>query len=92
MDYANPNVDYADLLRLPQNGSKPAIARGGGVCMAGGMGLLCMTDMAVAADHGMPPIEFDAKADWLIGRIVDKSPTPIRRGNTPCAPLPGSSD
>ncbi|HBY25695.1 MAG TPA: enoyl-CoA hydratase, partial [Bradyrhizobium sp.] len=110
-----------------------AIARVGGVCMAGGMGLLCMTDMAVAADgviFGLPEVkvgvfpmqvlsllqsiapprlvnewsltgepfdakaaqaagllnyvvpaaELDAKVDWLIGRIVDKSPTAIRRG------------
>ena len=35
---------------VSQNATKPAIARVGGVCMAGGMGLLCMTDMAVAAD------------------------------------------
>jgi enoyl-CoA hydratase/carnithine racemase len=101
--------------------------------MAGGMGLLCMTDMAVAADHVIfglpevkvgvfpmqvlsllqsiapprlvnewaltgepfdakaaqgagllnyvvPAVELDAKVDWLIGRIVDKSPTAIRRG------------
>jgi len=40
------------LCRPAQAGAectKPAIARVGGVCMAGGMGLLCMTDMAVAA-------------------------------------------
>jgi enoyl-CoA hydratase/carnithine racemase len=124
MDFSRPNVDYADLLRLSQNATKPAIARVGGVCMAGGMGLLCMTDMAVAADHvnfGLPEVksllqsmvpprlvsewaltgepfdartahaagllnyvvpaaELDAKVDWLIGRIVDKSPTAIRRG------------
>ena len=133
MDFAKPNVDYADLLRLSQNATKPSIARVGGVCMAGGMGLLCMTDMAVAADHVMfglpevkvgvfpmqvmallqdiapkrliaewsltgepfdaqtakaagllnhvvPPADLDAKVDWLIGRLVDKSPTAIRRG------------
>src|SRR6201995_5062445 len=60
MDFAKPNVDYADLLRLSQNATKPAIARVGGVCMAGGMGLLCMTDMAVAADHvifGLPEVK-----------------------------------
>jgi methylglutaconyl-CoA hydratase len=132
-DFSKPNGDYADLLRLSQNSTKPAIARVGGVCMAGGMGLLCMTDMAVAADHaifGLPEVkvgvfpmqvlsllqaiapprlinewaltgepfdanaalaagllnhvvpatELDAKVDWLIGRIVDKSPTAIRRG------------
>jgi methylglutaconyl-CoA hydratase len=125
MDFARPNVDYADLLRLSQSATKPSIARLGGVCMAGGMGLLCMTDMAVAADRVMfglpevkvgvfpiqvmsllqsiaprrlvnewaktalaaglinyvvPAAELDAKVDWLIGRIVDKSPTAIRRG------------
>src|SRR3954469_6347241 len=132
-DFSRPNVDYADLLRLAQNATKPAIARVGGVCMAGGMGLLCMTDMAVSADHvifglpevkvgvfpmqvmsllqsiapprlgnewalagepfgaktapaagllnhGVPTAELDAKLEWLIGRIVDKSPTAIRRG------------
>jgi methylglutaconyl-CoA hydratase len=60
MDFSRPNADYADLLRLSQNATKPAIARVGGVCMAGGMGLLCMTDMAVAADHvvfGLPEVK-----------------------------------
>ena len=60
MDFSRPNVDYADLLRLSQNATKPSIARVGGVCMAGGMGLLCMTDMAVAADHvifGLPEVK-----------------------------------
>jgi len=133
MDFSRPNVDYADLLRLAQKSTKPAIARVGGVCMAGGMGLLCMTDMAVAADHvmfGLPEVkvgvfpmqvmsllqgiapprlvnewaltgepfdartaqaagllnyivpagQLDAKLDWLIGRLIDKSPTAIRRG------------
>src|SRR5437016_11307719 len=59
-DFSRPNVDYADLLRLSQNATKPSIARVGGVCMAGGMGLLCMTDMAVAADHvmfGLPEVK-----------------------------------
>src|ERR1700690_746040 len=52
-DFSRPNGGYADLLRLSQNATKPSIARVGGVCMAGGMGLLCMTDMAVAAGHVM---------------------------------------
>ena len=132
-DFSRPNVDYADLLRLSQSATKPAIARVNGVCMAGGMGLLCMTDLAVAADHvlfGLPEVkigvfpmqvmsllqqiaprrmiqewaltgepfdaraaleagllnyvapgaELDGKVDWLVSRIVDKSPTAIRRG------------
>ena len=28
----------------------------------------------------VPQAELDAKLDWLIGRITDKSPTAIRRG------------
>ena len=132
-DLARPNVDYADMLREAQNATLPSIARVNGVCMAGGMGLLCMTDLAVAADgalfglpevkigvfpmqvlsllqnlaprrlvhewcvtgepfgaveaqaaglvnHVVPASELDAKTDWLIQRIVDKSPTAIRRG------------
>lgn len=132
-DLAKPNSDYADLLRLAQNATKPSIARVNGVCMAGGMGLLCMTDMAVATDtavfglpevkvgvfpmqvlsllqvtvprrivnewcltgepfdaaeakaaglvnHLAPAAELDAKVDWLVGRLTDKSPTAIRRG------------
>src|SRR3981189_2308541 len=49
-DFAKPNVDYAALLRLAQAAAKPSIARVNGVCMAGGMGLLCMTHMAGAGD------------------------------------------
>ena len=132
-DLSRPNVDYADLLREAQNATLPTIARVNGSCMAGGMGLLCMTDMAVAADHaqfGLPEVkvgvfpmqvmsllqdlaprrrvrewalsgeafgagealdagllnyvvpaaELDAKVDWLLGRIIDKSPSAIRRG------------
>lgn len=59
-DFAKPNVDYADMLRLAQGATKPSIARINGACMAGGMGLLAMTDMAVAADHvafGLPEVK-----------------------------------
>jgi enoyl-CoA hydratase/carnithine racemase len=132
-DTSKPTVDYADLLREVQGATLPSIARVNGTCMAGGMGLLCMTDMAVAADHALfglpevkvgvfpmqvmsllqlvaprrkvrewvlsgepfgaaealgaglvnhvvPAAELDAKVEWLLGRIVDKSPTAIRRG------------
>jgi enoyl-CoA hydratase/carnithine racemase len=132
-DFSRPNSDYADLLRLAQNAAKPSLARVNGACMAGGMGLLAMTDMAVASDdatfglpevkvglfpmqvlsllqriapprliaewaitgesfdasaareaglvnHVVPAAELDAKVDWLIQRIADKSPTAIRRG------------
>jgi methylglutaconyl-CoA hydratase len=38
----------------------PLLARVNGACMAGGMGLLCMADLAVAADHslfGLPEVK-----------------------------------
>jgi methylglutaconyl-CoA hydratase len=132
-DLSRPNLDYADMLRAAQNATKPTIARVNGVCMAGGIGLLCMTDMAVAADnvvfglpevkvgvfpmqvlsllqsiapprlvrewcftgepftaseakdagllnHVVPAAELDAKVEWLVARLIDKSPTAIRRG------------
>lgn len=132
-DLSKPNVDYADLLREAKAATLPTIARVNGACMAGGMGLLCMTDLAVAADdvnfglpevkvgvfpmqvmsllqnlvprrivhewalsgepfsaaealrcglinHIAPAAELDAKVEWLLNRIVDKSPTGIRRG------------
>jgi enoyl-CoA hydratase/carnithine racemase len=31
-------------------------------------------------NYVVPAAELDAKIDWLIGRLVDKSPTAIRRG------------
>jgi enoyl-CoA hydratase/carnithine racemase len=132
-DLSRPSVDYADLLRDAQNATLPIVVRVNGACMAGGMGLLCMADMAVAADHALfglpevkvglfpmqvlsllqelvprrivrewaltgepfsaeearqaglvnhvvPAAELDARTHWLLGRIVDKSPTAIRRG------------
>src|SRR6202162_5320967 len=78
MDFAKPNVDYADLLRLSQNATKPAIARVGGVCMTGGMGLLCMTDMPFGADHavfGLPEVKvgvFPMQVMSLLQSIVPR--------------------
>jgi methylglutaconyl-CoA hydratase len=133
LDVSHPNSPFADLLRQAHNATVPAIARVNGVCMAGGMGLLCMTDMAVATDSALfglpevkvgvfpmqvlsllqnlaprrlvrewamsgepfsaaeakeagllnyvvPAVGLDAKVDWLVARIADKSPVAIRRG------------
>ncbi|MCC5859525.1 MAG: enoyl-CoA hydratase/isomerase family protein [Ectothiorhodospiraceae bacterium] len=132
-DHAWPNAPYADLIRYARSVTLPIVARVNGVCMAGGMGLLCMTDMAVAAEdvtfglpevkvgvfpmqvlsllqrlvperivrewcltgepfdalearthglinHVVPAAELDEKVDWLLGRLVNKSPTAIRHG------------
>jgi methylglutaconyl-CoA hydratase len=59
-DLSQPNIDYADMLREAQNATLPSIARINGICMAGGLGLLCMTDMAIAADNalfGLPEVK-----------------------------------
>lgn len=132
-DFSRPGVDYADLLREAQAATLPIVARVNGSCMAGGVGLLCMADLAVAADHALfglpevklglfpmqvlsvlqdlvprrtvrewaltgepftaheaqraglvnhvvPAAELDVKTQWLLGRLVDKSPTALRRG------------
>jgi len=132
-DLSRPNADYADLLREAQNATLPLLVRINGSCMAGGMGLLCMADLAVAAEHavfGLPEVklglfpmqvlsllqdiaprrkvrewalsgepfgaaealaagllnhvvpaaELDAKVAWLLARLVDKSPSAMRRG------------
>jgi len=130
-DYSEPIGQLAQLLRMAKASNVPLIARVNGACMAGGMGLLSMCDMAVAASHavfGLPEVkvglfpaqvlsvlqhliprrklaemcltgeplssaealEFglvnyvddnvDAKLQWLLERLLDKSPGAIRRG------------
>lgn len=132
-DPSRPHLAYADLLRQAWACTTPMIARINGHCLAGGMGLFGMCDLAVAADHanfGLPEVkigvfpaqvlsvlqhlvgprllaemcltgepidahraeriglvnyvvpaaELDAKTDWLVGRVVEKSPTANRRG------------
>ncbi|UYO55985.1 enoyl-CoA hydratase/isomerase family protein [Rhodopseudomonas palustris] len=76
-DFSKPNVDYADLLRLAQNATKPSIARINGTCMAGGMGLLCMTDMAVAADNaqfGLPEVKVGVFPMQVMSLLQDIAP------------------
>lgn len=132
-DFSKIEDPFANLLRRAKNLKIPLIARVNGHCVAGGMGLLGMCDMAVSVDSakfGMPEVkvgvfpmmimsvlqgiipvrklyelaltgepiaagealdlgllnyavpraELDAKLEWLITRLLDKSPTAIRRG------------
>lgn len=124
---------YVQFARSVRKFSKPLIARVNGDALAGGLGVLSLCDLAVAADHarfGLPEVriglfpvlivaslrrliprriltemavtgeffdaaaaremglvnhvvpgdELDAKVDWLVDRILDKSPTAVRRG------------
>jgi enoyl-CoA hydratase/carnithine racemase len=133
-DYSEPHGHLAQLLRVAKASTIPLIARVNGACMAGGMGLMSMCDMAVSASHavfGLPEVkvgvfpaqvlsvlqhliprrklaemcitgepitaaqaleyhlvnyvsdegsDLDAKLQWLLDRLLDKSPAAIRRG------------
>jgi enoyl-CoA hydratase/carnithine racemase len=133
VDFSRPRHYIVDLFKRLQECTLPVIARVNGHVMAGGFGLLCACDMAVAADdirigttesrigvtpmmilpfmlrvlpprrlqemcitgeqfsvqealewgvvnYVVPRAELDAKLDWLLARITDKSPTAIRLG------------
>lgn len=59
-DYAEPVSNYANLLRAGRKATVPVIGRVGGFCLAGGMGLLAICDMAVAssdAKFGLPEVK-----------------------------------
>ncbi|MEJ1172278.1 enoyl-CoA hydratase-related protein [Variovorax sp. CCNWLW235] len=130
-DYAEPHQGFANLFRQARQSTVPLIARVNGACMAGGMGIMGMCDMAVASSQavfGLPEVkvglfpaqvlsvlgnllprrvlaemcitgepitaaqaleyrlvnhvsdDLDATVDWLLGRLLDKSPAAIRRG------------
>jgi enoyl-CoA hydratase/carnithine racemase len=130
-DYSEPHGHLAQVLRVARASTIPLIARVNGACMAGGMGLMSMCDMAVASSHavfGLPEVkvgvfpaqvlsvlqhliprrvlvemcitgepitsaqaleyglvnyvadDVDAKLQWLLERLLDKSPAAIRRG------------
>jgi enoyl-CoA hydratase/carnithine racemase len=133
VDFSRPRHYVVDLFKRLQECTLPVVARVNGHVMAGGFGLLCACDMAIAADdirigttesrigvtpmmilpymmrilpprrlqemcitgeqftardalewgvlnYAVPRSELDAKTDWLLSRIVDKSPTAIRLG------------
>jgi len=62
-DYSACHTSYAELLRQANRLEVPLLARVNGHVMAGGMGLLSMCDMAVAADDvrfGLPEVKIGA--------------------------------
>lgn len=59
-DFATPRSDYGNLLRAADECPLPIVAAVNGACVAGGMGLLSMVDLAVAVDHakfGLPEVK-----------------------------------
>lgn len=77
-DHSVPTTKYADLLRAGHASNTPIIARVNGHCLAGGMGLLAMADLAVAASHakfGLPEVKigmFAMQVASLLMQIVPK--------------------
>ena len=53
IDFSQPRSAYADLMRKTQDCPLPTLAVVNGACVAGGMGLLAMVDMAIAAESAM---------------------------------------
>lgn len=59
-DYAEPVSNYAAMLRAARATTVPIVGRINGFCLAGGMGLLAVCDMAVAshtAKFGLPEVK-----------------------------------
>jgi enoyl-CoA hydratase/carnithine racemase len=55
-----PTTDFGRAARVVRTASVPLIARVNGACVAGGMGLLGLCDLAIAADHarfGLPEVK-----------------------------------
>ncbi len=143
-DYSQPISNYANMLRAARRTTVPVIGRINGFCLAGGMGLLAICDMAVASSNakfGLPevnvglfpmqvaailqsliparkfaemcytgemlsaqealacdlvnyvvePSALDEKTDWLVQRVVSKSPSAIRRGKYALSATSGMS-
>lgn len=56
-NFAEPSTPYGNLLRQAQNCPLPILAVVNGTCVAGGMGLVAMADLAIAVDtakFGLP--------------------------------------
>jgi enoyl-CoA hydratase/carnithine racemase len=77
-DHARPTTSYADLARRARSARVPSIARVNGACLAGGMGLLGMTDLAIAASSavfGLPEVRvglFPMQACALLQDLVPR--------------------
>lgn len=77
-DYSEPHVSFANLFRQAKQSTVPLIARVNGACMAGGMGLMAMCHMVVAARHaifGLPEVKvgvFPAQVLSVLGDLLPR--------------------
>ena len=78
LDYSEPYGHLAQLLRASRACNLPLVARVNGACVAGGMGLLAMCDLAVAATHatfGLPEVKvgvFPAQVLSVLQHLVPR--------------------
>jgi enoyl-CoA hydratase/carnithine racemase len=81
-DFSRPNGEFADLMRAAQAATLPIVARVNGHCLAGGMGLLCMADLAVAADHalfGLPEVKVGLFPMQVLSLLQELAPRRLVR-------------
>lgn len=77
-DYAEPHQGFANLFRQAHQSTVPLIARVNGACMAGGMGIMGMCDMAVASSQavfGLPEVKvglFPAQVLSVLGNLLPR--------------------
>lgn len=78
LDPSEPTGAFARLLRQARASHLPLVARVNGACLAGGMGLLAMCDLAVAARHavfGLPEVKvglFPAQVLTVLQHLVPR--------------------
>lgn len=76
-DFSRIGTPFAKLLAQARDYPLPLIARVNGHCMAGGMGLLGMCDLAVAADHakfGTPEVKIGVFPMQIMAVLRDLIP------------------
>jgi methylglutaconyl-CoA hydratase len=81
-DHGRPTTPYADLARRVRSARVPSIARVNGMCMAGGMGLLGMTDLAIAASSAvfcLPEVRIGLFAMQACALLQDLVPRRVLR-------------
>lgn len=76
-DFSQPTLPLANLMRQARGCSLPVIARVNGTCLAGGMALLSMCDLAVAdqtATFGLPEVKVGVFPMQVVALLQDIVP------------------
>jgi methylglutaconyl-CoA hydratase len=76
-DFSQPTVPLANLMRQARQCALPVIARVNGTCLAGGMALLSMCDIAVAtqeATFGLPEVKVGVFPMQVVALLQDLVP------------------